>query len=496
MIQVEPLELLFERGILGKTVVAHAPVGTNWGLEHIQRNILCPHAQIGGHERRDDHVLADGAKTRRVLLAFDVHQLVVVIEFVLAGTDGAPSCQESLPNRVRVRAVVVVKRRWPSQHRRREVARLLGRFVHVVLKVVVVTEEALVVAADGAVGRQFQLEVPNGLQRRAGVECLAVRLCVLVVQVGLLHKPTVGRSLVGVRAFSKPIAKHVGLLVAQQERQSWRVKSLVKPGKGGAWRVARQQGPLIPRIRRAHVVQPHGKSQNVLKGVDVALFLFLLFFNVAKPIATLVAHFPVFRPGATLVVDLLQVGNLVVEVLQVGLRVEADVAAVLNRVAQGVLRKRCAVPAERALVAGVEADPIGQREFVERKLVRPIDLVVVGREFTALHEAGFDRIPIVVVSVGVVHLAGDFASVFQDKRLGTSLVIELQRLGQVILDCVIPVPVPGFHHLRNDDGLQTQTWIQHLHVVAHLTHLIHALHLVGRRDLLGQEVEVEILDEL
>ena len=243
-------------------------------------------------------------------------------------------------------------------------------------------------------------------------------------------------------------------------------------------------------------MQPHGEPQNVLERVDVALFLFLLFLDVAEPVATFVAHFAVLGSWAALVVDLLQVGHLVVEVLQVGLRVEADVAAVLNRVAEGVLRKRRTVPAERALVARVQADPIGQREFVKRKLVRPVDLVVVGCEFTALHEAGFHRIPVVFVSVGIVHLAGDFAGIFQHERLGTALVIELQRLGQIVLDRVVPVPVPRFDHLRDDDGLQPQPRVQHLHVVAHLAHLVHALHLVGRRDLLGQEVKVEVLDEL
>ena len=318
----------------------------------------------------------------------------------------------------------------------------------------------------------------------------------MVVQVGLLHQPSVGRRLVRVSAFAKPVAKHVGLLVAQQEWQPWRVQPLIESGKRGARGVTRQQRAFVPGVGRAHVVQPHGEPQNVLQRVDVALFLFLLFLDVAKPVATLVAHFPVLGSGATLVVDLLQVRHLVVEVLQVGLRVEADVAAVLNRVAEGVLRKRRTVPAERALVARVQADPIGQWEFVKWKLVRPVDLVVVGREFTALHEAGLHRIPVVVVRVGVVHLAGDFAGIFQHERLGTPLVIELQRLGQIVLDRVVPVPVPRFDHLRDDDGLQPQPRVQHLHVVAHLAHLVHALHLVGRRDLLGQEVEVEVLDEL
>ena len=352
------------------------------------------------------------------------------------------------------------------------------------------------VAADGAVGRQFHLEIADGLQRRTGVERLAVRLRVLVVQVGLLHEPPSRRRLVRVGAIAKPVSKHVGLLVTQQERQPWRVQPLVESRKRGARGVTRQQRAFVPGVGRTHVVQPHGEPQNVLERVDVALFLFLLFLDVAKPVATLVAHFPVFGSGATLVVDLLQVGHLVVEVLQVGLRVEADVAAVLNRVAEGVLRKRRTVPAERALVARVQADPIGQREFVKRELVRPVDLVVVGREFTALHEAGLYRIPVVVVCVGVVHLAGDFAGIFQHERLGTSLVIELQRLGQIVLDRVVPVPVPRFDHLRDDDGLQPQPRVQHLHVVAHLAHLVHALHLVGRRDLLGQEVKVEVLDEL
>ena len=217
VVQVEALELLFQRRILREAVVADAPVGANRGLEHVQRDVLGPHAQVGGHERRDDHILADGAKTGRVFLAIDVDQLVVVVELVLAGADGAPTYQKCLPHRVRVRAVVVHKRRWPSQHSGREVPGFLGRFIHVILQVVVVPEEALVIAADGAVGRQFHLEVADRLQRRTGVERLTVRLRVLVVQVGLLHEPPVGRSFVGVGAFTKPVAKHIGLLMTQEE---------------------------------------------------------------------------------------------------------------------------------------------------------------------------------------------------------------------------------------------------------------------------------------
>ena len=96
------------------------------------------------------------------------------------------------------------------------------------MQVVVVAEEALVVLADVAVGGELQLEVPDRLQTRTGVEILAVRFRVLVVQIGLLDQPTIRRSLLGKGAISEAVSIEVGALVAQQKRQSRRTKISVE----------------------------------------------------------------------------------------------------------------------------------------------------------------------------------------------------------------------------------------------------------------------------
>ena len=96
-------------------------------------------------------------------------------------------------------------------HRGREVPRFVGRLVHVVLQVFVVAEEALVILGDVSVGRQFDFEIADGLEVGANVEVLAVRFRVLVVQIGLLNKPAIGRGLLGEDPVTKSIAVHVGV---------------------------------------------------------------------------------------------------------------------------------------------------------------------------------------------------------------------------------------------------------------------------------------------
>ena len=493
VVQIEPLERLFQRGVLRQTVVAHPPVGTHRRLEDVQRHVFCRKAQVGRHEGGNHHVLADGTKPWRVP---DFIQLVLVVELVLTHGNEPASREERFPDRVGVGAVVVDKGGGPRHHRRREVARFVGRFVDVVLKVVVVAEEALVVARDVAVRRQFNFEVADGLQVRPNIEVLAVRFGVLVVQVGLLHQPAVGRGLLGKGARPKSVAVDVCALVSHQEGQSWRGEIPVKSGIRRLLRVTRQQRAFVAGVGAADVVQAHGEAQHVLHNVQLLLLLFLFVDDVAKAVSLLVAHFTVGRTGATLVVDLLQERHLVVEVLEVGLGVDGDVAAVLDGVAERVLCERRAVPSERTLVARVGTQPVRQRELVQGQLVRAVHLVVVRRDLPALHQAALDVLAVRVVSVGIVDFRGNQAGVLQNEGLRVSLVIELQGLRQIVLDRVVPVPRPCLHHLRGDDGLKLGEWIQHRHVVPHRAHLVHPLHLVGRRHLLGQQEEVDVPDEL
>ena len=234
----------------------------------------------------------------------------------------------------------------------------------------------------------------------------------------------------------------------------------------------------------------------MLDGVDVAFFLFFFLFQIAKPVAPLVADIPVFWPWPALVVDLLQKRHLVVEVLQVGLRIEADVAAVLDGAPQRVLGKRCPVPSERTLVARVGTDPIGQWQLVQRQFVCAIHLVVVGRHLPAFHQTRLHFVPVRIVTIGIIHLVWDFSSLLYDQGLRCALVVQLQGLCQVVFDRVVPVPCPSLHNLWGDDGFQPKARVQRLHVVAHLTDLVHPLHLVRCRNLFGQQIEIEISDPL
>ena len=108
----------------------------------------------------------------------------------------------------------------------------------------------------------------------------------------------------------------------------------------------KQHSSFISSVGATDVVQPHGKPQHVLDNVQFDFFLLLFFFNVSKPISTFIAHFAVAGSGAPFVVDFLEIRNLVVEVLKIGLGVQAKISAVLNGVAQGVLRKWSSVPTE------------------------------------------------------------------------------------------------------------------------------------------------------
>ena len=184
--KLKRLNFFFKVGVFGQPIVADPPVGPDRSVEDIQRHFLRIESKVGCHKGWNHHILAVGTKSWRVP---NLVQVIVVIELILSLTYKAPAAEEGLPNGVGVGAVIVHKCCGPSHHCRCEVPGFVGRFVDVVLQVVVVAKEALVVLADVAVRCQLQLQVPDGLQTGTGVEVLAVRLRVLVVQVGLLHQP-------------------------------------------------------------------------------------------------------------------------------------------------------------------------------------------------------------------------------------------------------------------------------------------------------------------
>ena len=310
-----------------------------------------------------------------------------------------------------------------------------------------------------------------------------------------MDQPPIGRRLLRERALSKSISIDVRALVPQQEGQAGCREGVVKASIRRRGLVPRQHGSFVSGIGSAHTVEAHGEAQDVFHNVQLDFLLLLFVLDVAKAIAFFVADFSVTWTGPSLVVDFLEEGNLVVEVLEIGLGVQTDVAAVLDGVAQRILGKRAPVPAVRTLVTRVGAQPIRQWELVERKLVRPIDLVVVGRHFAALHQAVLDVLAVPVVIVGIVDLRRNEACVFEDECLGGALVVQLKRLGQVVLHDVIPVPGPRLDHLWNDQRLKLRDRIQDGHVVPDLTDLVHPLHLVGRGNLLGEQIKVEVPDE-
>ena len=287
MVQAEALECLFQLGILGQAVVRHPPVGTHRCLEHVERDVFRRHAQVSRHEGGHHDVLADGSKSRRVP---NLIQFVVVVQFVLTAADCSATGQEVLPNGVGVSAVVVHKRRRPAHHRGREISRLVGRLIDVVLQVFVVAEKALVILGDVSVGRQFDFEIPDGLKVGANVEILTVGLRVLVVQIGLLDEPAVGGRLLSKDPVTKPVAVQVRVLVAHQEWQSRSGEVLVESSVRRALVESRKHRPFVAGVGSTHIVEPHHKPQDVLHWVQFDFFFLLFIFDFAKPVALLVAH--------------------------------------------------------------------------------------------------------------------------------------------------------------------------------------------------------------
>ena len=147
------------------------------------------------------------------------------------------------------------------------------------------------------------------------------------------------------------------------------------------------------------------------------------------------------------------------------------------------------------MIAGVGAQPIGDRKFVQGQFVRPIDLVVVGGHFSTFNQTVLNLIAIGIVCVWIVSFRRNQSRIFHDQRLRRTLIVQLEGLGEVVLHRVIAVPSPCLDHLRNDDWLEICRRIQNRHVVSHSADLIHALHLIGHGHLLGQQVKVHISNE-
>src|SRR5690606_466976 len=109
--------------------------------------------------------------------------------------------------------------------------------------------------------------------------------------------------------------------------------------------------------------------------------------------------------AARLVVDLLEVGDLVVETHEIELPVEVDVPRVLDGVPHAVLGQGCAVPLIACAVGGVRGDPIGDGQLVQGKRIGEVHHVVVGGGFPEIPQAGEHAVlpGAVLVAVADVH---------------------------------------------------------------------------------------------
>ena len=157
--------------------------------------------------------------------------------------------------------------------------------------------------------------------------------------------------------------------------------------------------------------------------------------------------------------------------------------------AEAVLRKRGAVPSVGALVPDVRGGEVDEGELVQRQPVGRRDLVVVARDLSEVLDVGPHRVAVLGIRFGVIPV--DHARRLPDEGGGPAGVVQLEALGHIVLDDVIPVPVPLLEHLRTDKHPRLDAE-QLGGVVPDAAGLIGPVHAHVDGDLLQPGVEVEV----
>jgi len=493
VVQRETLDAVLQEVALGKSVVAHPPVRGEGRLERIERDLVRGLARIRSDEGGNGHRRIGGTPTGVVPRGLAVREVVVRRIQPFAHVEAV---ELELAPRLAVEGLVVLHERRPPRHDGRgEVAPVLRRLELPVPDRIVETEEALLVATLGPAGIEVDGQVVDGLELGPEVERRRVVLLIGLVEEGAGRKPTVVGGFDGIVA--RTVALKVRVLMTEQERQARRFEGLVESGitRLAVHGKARQQQALIPGVTGIHALHRHHCFEDEGKRVDVQRRLVIL-IDVAEAIAVLVLHLLALLlellhgvPLPLAGIDVLEQRHLVVQGLQARRGIHCDVAAVLYRVAQRILREGRPVPTEGALVADVRRGEIEQGEFVERQLVARRHRVVVGRDLTEVLDVGHDRIA--VLRIGLRIAAVDDTRRLTDQCRGAAVVVQAQALGQVPLHHVVAVPIPLLQHLRVHQHRRLHAE-QVGRVVPDAVRLVGPVHGHVDRHLLQARVEVEV----
>ena len=141
------------------------------------------------------------------------------------------------------------------------------------------------------------------------------------------------------------------------------------------------------------------------------------------------------------------------------------------------------------MVSNVTRDEVDKGQFIERQLVRAGDVVVVGGDFTCVLQVDQNRILVRLERIRI--LSVDFPSRLTHKCLGLAVVIKFQGLGQIVLQRIVARPLPRLHDLGIDQQVRLDSQ-QFLRVVAHAAGFVDAVHLRSDRELLREQVKIEV----
>ena len=141
------------------------------------------------------------------------------------------------------------------------------------------------------------------------------------------------------------------------------------------------------------------------------------------------------------------------------------------------------------MVSNVTRDEVDKGQFIERQLVRAGDVVVVGGDFTCVLQVDQNRILVRLERIRI--LSVNFSSRLTHECLGLAVVIKFQGLGQIILQRIVARPLPRLHDLSIDQQVRLDPQ-QLLCIVAHAAGLVDAVHLRSDRELLREQVKIEV----
>src|SRR5690606_28476469 len=216
-----------------------------------------------------------------------------------------------------------------------EVAEVTRTVVDVALLGGVPSEEGAAVLALGARGHQLDPHTLEGFQRKPPIDGLRARIGVRVEDAGCLHQPAPARSLA--REIAYEIPAQVLVLLAQDKAEARCTEAVVHADRVAAPAPPRQQDATVLAISERAGTDGHQYAGQALQRVDLQPGLLLLLSGLAPRGCGRCAGRGPGGTAARLVVDLLEVGDLVVESHEIELTVEVDVPRVLAGVPYAAL---------------------------------------------------------------------------------------------------------------------------------------------------------------